>query len=418
MTTRQHLSGICRIGQRVPTGAFKLALLVVLTVALTRLGQAQTFSKLYEFTGGADGGNPYGSLIQDEKGDLYGTTGLGGAYGGGTVFRLHGSKESVIYSFKGTGGDGAGPSSGLIWDKAGNLYGTTPYGGLLRCGIVGCGIVFKVSRTGKETVLFQFCKKWPCPEGTHPQGGLVRDSEGNLYGTTMYGGAEGGGTVFELDNAGKYTLLYSFPGEMSQNTPYAGLIRDNAGNLYGTTLYAVSDNCGCGMVFKVRGHQETMLYGFSGQPDGMWPYGDLIRDADGNLYGTTQAGGKYSCGDVGCGTVFKLDKDGTETILHIFAEDGNDGVSPVAGLIRDEEGNLYGTTESGGLYGGGTVFKLDKTGKETILHSFSGGSDGGNPVAALIRDATGNLYGTASIGGNPACKNQGTGCGVVFKISP
>lgn len=417
----QHRYWVAGIRQRVESVALALAL--VPTIVMAQTAQAQTFTTLYKFTGGTDGGNPYGSLIRNVRGDLYGTTNNGGdllcgaPYGCGTVFKLHGHKETVIHSFTGSKGDGAHPSSGLIWDEAGNLYGTTTYGGLPYCPFTfGCGTVFKIDKADKETVVYSFClKNWPCADGYWPVAGLVRDPAGNLYGTAPNGGIYFvGGTVFKLDNTGKLTVLRSF----DQGGPYAGLIRDAEGDLYSTTI---GDGLyGGGTVFKMHGHTETVLYSFGpSQFDGFWPFGRLTRDEEGTFYGTTEAGGSYTCGGVGCGTVFKLDKSRTATFLHRFATDGKDGVSPVAGLVRDSNGNLYGTTPYGGIYGNGTVFKLDKTGKETILHSFTGGVDGEVPLAELIRDAAGNLYGTASAGGDPNCNTvYGTGCGVVFKITP
>jgi uncharacterized repeat protein (TIGR03803 family) len=397
----------------------RLAFAVIfgLSFIATPAAQAQSFVTLYTFTGLSDGGNPYGSLIRDAKGNLYGTTYAGGdlscfaPYGCGTVFRLRGHKETVIHRFTGGPGDGAAPSAGLIVDKAGSLFGTTTYGGRTGCSFnIGCGTAFKIDLTGKETVLYSFTGG---ADGGNPVAGLIRDSAGNLFGTTFYAAGSSSGTAFKLNNTGNISVLYTFD---SQAYPYASLIRDPRGHLYGAT-WGDGIYCDCGTVYELHGHKETVLYSF-GQfvQDGVMPYGRLIRDAEGNLYGTTEAGGSYFCGN-GCGTVFKLDKIGTATYLHTFANDQKDGEAPFAGLIRDQSGNLYGTTAYGGIYGGGTVFKVDKTGKETILHSFTGGADGAQPVAELIEDAAGNLYGTASTGGNPNC-NRGAGCGVVFEIKP
>jgi uncharacterized repeat protein (TIGR03803 family) len=298
----------------------RLAFAVIfgLSFIATPAAQAQTFVTLYTFTGLSDGGNPYGSLIRDAKGNLYSTTYSGGASGHGTVFKLHGLKETVIYSFTATHGDGSGPSAGLIQDEAGNFYGTTTYGGRPGCSFnLGCGTVFKVDRAGKETVLYSFTGG---ADGASPVAGLIRDTAGNLYGTTFYATSSSSGTVFKLNTAGKITVLYTFD---SQAYPYASLIRDSRGHLYGTT-WGDGIYCGCGTVYELRGHKETVLYSF-GQfvQDGVSPYARLIRDAEGNLYGTTEAGGSYFCGN-GCGTVFKLDKIGTATYLHTFANDQKD----------------------------------------------------------------------------------------------
>ena len=320
----------------------------------------QTFSVLHSFEGGTDGEGPYGGVVRDAAGNLYGTTSYGGAFSNGTVFKLDTTrKETVLYSCTG-GSAGAIPLAGLILDAAGNLYGTTEAGGDLNCkSPVGCGTVFKVDKTGKETVLYSFT---PEADGAGtPFAGVIRDAAGNLYGTTADGGPFYSGTVFKLDSTGKETVLYRFPG--------------------GSSVFL--------------------------------PFGGVIRDEEGNLYGTTQGGGYYFDG-----TVFKLNPVGYETVLYNFGS-GTDGTLPVAGVIADTAGNLYGTTQYGGTSNLGTVFKLDKTGKETVLYSFTGGADGASPVAGLVRDAAGNLYGTAYFGGDSGsfCSGVG-GCGVVFKIAP
>jgi uncharacterized repeat protein (TIGR03803 family) len=229
-----------------------------------------------------------------------------------------------------------------------------------------------------------------------------------------------------LEMNGKETVLYTFTGGTDGGGPQADLIRDKEGNLYGTTAYGGDPSCspyGCGTVFKVdtSGH-ETVLYSFTAtNGDGANPKAGLIRDAAGNLYGTTTDGGTAGCtgnGFTGCGTVFKLDINNKESILYSFTGTGGDGGNPHAGLILDAAGNLYGTTSYGGFPGAGTVFMLDPSGKETVLYSFTGRLDGGGPYG-LVRDAAGNLYGTTIGGGNPKCGGgHGAGCGVVFKITP
>ncbi len=316
--------------------------------------------------------------------------------------------ESVLYSFMGST-DGGYPYAGpLVRDAQGNLYGTTDLGGWLPCnsgGTPGCGVVFKLDTAGNETVLHTFTNT---PDGAFPMGGLVQDAQGNLYGTTVQGGAYAapgypGGTVFKIDTSGDETVLYSFcrkvlPGGCADGAlPYAGLVRDAQGNLYGTT-YSGGDlalGCagsdGCGTVFKVNtAGKETVLYSFTGtNGDGTAPVGGLVRDAQGNLYGTTEFGGAY-----GYGTVFKVGTSGSETVLYSFGGTTDDGAIPYAcTLARDAQGNLYGTTQEGGI-GYGTVFKVDPAGNETILLSFTG-QDGGHPQTGLTRDARGNLYGTA-----------------------
>jgi uncharacterized repeat protein (TIGR03803 family) len=364
--------------------------------------QAQTYSVLYSFKG-KHGANPSAGLIQDKKGNLYGTTSEGGAYKLGTVFELKtNDKEKVLHSFTG-GVDGAYPEAGLVRDSAGNLYGTTEGGGAY-----GAGVVFKLDKTGAESLLYSFTGG---ADGANPWAGLVRDSAGNLYGTTEAGGADNDGVVFKLDTTGTETVLYSFTGGADGAGPVAGLLRDSAGNLYGTTTNGGA--CiNCGLVFKLKANgKEKVLYSFSWD-GGAYPWAGLVRDSQGNLYGTTQdGGGNDQCGGPGCGVVFKLDKTGVETVLYSFTG-WTDGGAPHAGLARDSAGNLFGTTEYGGAcyFHCGVVFKLDTTGVETVLHSF-GGADGANPVAGLLLDSAGNLYGTTEYGG---AYNDG----VIFKITP
>ena len=260
------------------------------------------------------------------------------------------------------------------------------------------------------------------PDGANPVGQLVRDKAGNFYGVTSNGGkgkcSGGCGTAFKMNNAGKEIWLHSFKGPPNASHPVAGLLRDKAGDLYGTTLYGGYTTCaslGCGTVFKLdKTGEETLLYKFTGYPDGYFPEALLVEDASGNLYGTTYLGGTS-----GVGTVFTVDRTGKETILHNFAgppDGGGDGAYSYDGVISDKVGNLYGVTFDGGAYGAGVVYKLDPAGKETLLYSFAGGSDGSNPDSGLLFDPQGNLYGTTENGGNSEC--GGTGCGIVYELSP
>ncbi|MGH9208408.1 MAG: choice-of-anchor tandem repeat GloVer-containing protein, partial [Acidimicrobiales bacterium] len=286
----------------------------------------------------------------------------------------------------------------------------------------GLGVVFKLTPGGTETVLHSFCMQPNCSDGAYPLAGLIADSSGNLYGTTEQGGgASGQGVVFKLTPGGNETVLYSictFPGCSGGSRLNAGLIADSSGNLYGTaTDGGMSGGCsgtGCGVVFKLSpGGTETVLHSFTGSPiDGANPYAGLIADSSGNLYGTTYGGGASQNG-----VVFKLTPGGTETVLYSFCSltGCSDGAAPQAGLIADSSGNLYGTTAAGGAsaactVGCGVVFKLTPGGTETVLYSFTGGGDGALPEAGLIADSSGNLYGTTEIGG---ALNSGT----VFKLT-
>jgi uncharacterized repeat protein (TIGR03803 family) len=315
----------------------------------------------------------------------------------------------ILYSFQG-GTDGQDSGAGLISDEAGNFYSTTSGGGAV-CAGGGCGTVFKIDKAGNETVLYAFTGG---ADGEYPSTTLVRDADGALYGTAS-GGADKAGTVFKLDTSGKFTLLYTFPGGAAGSGPSA-LVLDSAGNLYGTTSNGGDLRCGpsyapgCGTVFKLdTDHQETVLYTFVGGSGGANPQAGLVRDAAGNFYGTTFYGGNPTCYDGyrhGCGVVFRVDTGGKETVLHRF--NGSDGSNPYAGVLPDTSGNLYGTTFFGGSSRFGTLFKLTKTGKLILLHSFSGGADGANPYAGVTQDSAGNLYGVADEGG--------IGAGTVFKV--
>jgi uncharacterized repeat protein (TIGR03803 family) len=332
----------------------------------------------------------------------------------------------TLYSFAGQP-DGANPRGDLVLDPSGNLYGTT-----LNGGTSNQGTAFKLDTTGKETVLHSFAGS---PDGAFPLAGLIRDAAGNLYGTTANGGPTGTGTVFKLDTGSTETVLYSFTNLHPDGAnPFADLFADAAGNFFGTTTKGgVSNN---GAVFKLDpAGTETLLYSFTGPPDGAAPKRVLIQDAAGNLYGTASGGGLGPCFTIAnepptpptkvfCGTVFAIDAAGNETVLYKFTGQP-DGAVPLSGLIRDASGNLFGTTYQGGtghceesgtnpvalptVTGCGTIFMLDTAGEETVLYSFAGEPDGALPLAGLVRDAAGNFYGTTFIGG-------ASGAGTVFKL--
>ncbi len=390
--------------------AFVLAATVLAaTVFFTGSMHAQTLSVIYNFTGGQDGAYPVAGLVGDAAGALYGTTKYGGLVkcpgGCGVAFKLDlTGKVKVLHRFAGVLGDGSNPGAGLVRDKAGNLYGSTTLGGNS-----GLGVVFKVDSANAETIIHSFVGA----DGAYPST-LIRDAAGNFYGTTIDGGASANGVVFMVNSAGTETVLHSFDGPPIDGVySFAGLVRDAAGNLYGTT--SAGGSSGHGTVFTVDSTgQETVLHSFAGVPaDGAFPYTGLIEDQAGNLYGTTSSGGTVNtdCGSSGCGVIFKVDLAGTETVLHRFGG-ATDGFNHEGVLLRDKEGNLYGTTANGGSLGFGVVFKLDRRGKMTVLHTFAGApSDGALPFSGLIRDAAGNFYGTTSSGG-------ASGNGVVFKLSP
>ena len=409
--------------------------------------RSQTETVLYSFgRTPSDGFGPAGGVLVDASGNLFGTTTSGSqtlcdlaeVFGCGIVYELvkssNGYTEKILYSFGSSSptSDGASPQAGLIMDASGNLYGTTTYGGyggspvcLIDIGVDGCGTVFELVKSSSgytENLLYTFTGT----DGAYPYAGLTMDSSGNLYGTTYGGGACGHGTVFELaSSSGAYTekVLHSFGCTSTDGwDPYAGLIMDASGNLYGTTESA--GGYGHGMVFELVNssgdYTEKVLYNFTGTDgDGQLPSGGLIFDASGNLYGTTQEGGAY-----GNGTVFELVNSlgsYTEKVLYSFMGPSyDDGQTPVPGLLMDASGNLYGTTRLGGTncvpQGCGTVFELVNSSgvyTEKILHRFGAAGDGEVPAAPLVIDSAGNLYSTTDVGGAPACT-----CGTVFVANP
>ena len=352
---------------------------LLLTVVMPSAATAQSLVVLHTFSGQfhSDGSSPSAGLVADSAGNLYGTTYDGGTFDFGTVFELPaGGGEKILHNFTG-GMDGAYPTAALVVDSSGNLYGTTKLGGHGACDI-GCGVVFKMTPQGKETVLYAFRDD---SDGAIPLGGVVRDAAGNLYGTAASGGILTG---------------------------------------------ACAANSGCGVVFKLdsSGH-ETVLYRFTGSGDGLQPTSPLVRDSSGNLYGTTGWFGNSVCVVDGSGRVYKIDRTGKETVLYSFTG-GVDGGTPGPGaLAMDSAGNLYGATVGGGDLscsltnglGCGVVFKIDPSGNETVLYAFSGIGDGGIPQGGVVRDSNGTLYGTTSEGGSLGGPCPSVGCGVVFKIA-
>jgi uncharacterized repeat protein (TIGR03803 family) len=401
-----------------------LAIVVMLIAVAPQPAQAQTFSVLHTFTGGADGGNPDAGLTWDKAGNLYGTAHGYGSGGHGTVYRLtHGDSGwafSPLYAWSG-GVGGAAPLARVVFGPNGILYGTTT--------VYDYGTVFNLRPPATAA-----CKTLLCPwtetvlhtfeilDGDYPgYGDLLFDQAGNIYGTTTFGGSSRLGTVYELTPSGTESVLYSFAGSDGE-TPENGLIFDNAGDLYGTTANGGGSGCngsGCGTVFELMpangAWTQCTLSNFQNGNDGVNPYAGLIFDQLGNLYGGTIGGGTG-----GSGTVFELTPVGSCTwtlkTLHNFTAGGGE-CGPYGTLVMDGSGNLYGTTKCDGATGNGNVFELAYPNwTYTSLYDFTNGSDGGNPTSNVIFDASGNLYGTASTGGNLSC-GSGEGCGVVWKIT-
>ncbi|MCU1303886.1 MAG: hypothetical protein JWQ87_4170 [Candidatus Sulfotelmatobacter sp.] len=380
------------------------------TLVLAGSASAATEHLLHVFTGGADGSQPDAGLTFGPGGTLYGSTFRGGSAGQGVVFKLTrtstGWTEKVLYNFQGGTVDGANPSGTLAVDAAGNIFGTTVSGG------TGNGVVFELTPSGTgwtETVLHVFGRG-----ATPVNAGVIIDGNGSLYGETAGGGAATNGTVYQMRNTTtgwKYRVLYSFLGGTDGSYPSGGLIFDRSGNLYGTTANG-GGTPNIGTVFELkRGSNntwtESILHAFQDTADGVNPEAPVVMDASGNLYGTTVYGGDTACAQgFGCGEVFELSPSTggtwTKTLVHAFT-DTPDGHAPMAGLKFNKAGNLFGTTSNGGTSGTGALFELvPQSGggwTESVVQSFTNGSDGGFPSTPVIVDGAGNLYGTTTFGG-------------------
>jgi uncharacterized repeat protein (TIGR03803 family) len=402
--------------KRMSLAIAAIRILAIVLLATNMASAVGTEKVIHNFVPTNSGASPESTLVFDRAGNLYGTTQIGGSNacddGCGVVFQLTPNPGGAwtyhaIHAFRG-GKDGVYPSfsSGLVIDPAGNVYGTTWQGGAN-----GYGCVFEVSPnldgSWTETVIHNF----DSPDGPSGPSGLIMDGFGDLYGTTPGGGTNGLGTVYELSPAvgGSWTetVLLSFDGE-NGSSPLSPVTLDAAGNLYGTALGGPS---GFGLVFELSpasgdSWTQNVLYNFPGGQKGGDPETSLLIDPTGNLYGTTA--GTY-------GSVFKLatNPDGTwtETTLHIFSHSG-DGEFPRSGLAQDSAGNLYGTTYTGGSNGAGIVYKFTPSAggewTERIVYNFTGGADGNAPLGGVILDSAGHLFGTTS--------NGGSGYGVVFQI--
>ncbi len=389
---------------------------------------ASTEKIIWNFSGtNGDGSNPWSNyFVTDGKGNLYATTGGGGTNSTGMVFMLSpksggGYRETILYDFGAQGsGDGANPYGTLAFDGDGGIYGTTDGGGAN-----GSGSIYKLTpkRGGgwTEEVLYSFSASGL--DGAAPAAGVTIGPDGSLYGTTSGGGANGVGAVYKLANTKsgwKEKVIHSFVfGSTDGSFPYEGVMMDSAGNLYGTAPSGGS--AGYGVVYKLaptsKGWKETLLHSFTdqnGDGSGMY-YINLISDAAGNIYGATSFGGTNGTGTVWKLVYSKTKKTYTEKILYIFGAEGSgDGNYPYGGLAMDAKGNLYGTTENGGSASYGTVYKLSHSGskwKETILHSFTGGTDGEDPSGNPLLDSSGNIFGLAQFGGK-------YNLGIAYRIAP
>jgi uncharacterized repeat protein (TIGR03803 family) len=388
-------------------GVSALAFATALWLIAIPQAHAQAFNVVYSFTG-SDGANPVDGFTADGAGNLYATTFNGGAYGHGVIFKITSGQESVLYSFQG-GTDGANPEGGVLLDSSGNLYGTTTAGGAH-----GLGTVYKVSSGGQESVLYSFAGG---KDGATPKSNLVIDSSGDIWGTTTAGGVHDQGTIFRLWLNKRKNLWYEqrvhvFGDGKDGQVPVAGVFLDAAGNAYGTT--SGGGEYGYGTVYELeRPHfRETILWSFKDEADGAVPYAGVIADSSGNLYGAATEGGEG--GQAGGGTIFELAKQSTGFTFSVIYPYPGWGISgSFRSLLMDSSGNLYGSTHCDGNNDSGTVYELSPSGTSwnfNQLYLFSGGSDGqysfSNPVLV-----NGVLYGTTQYGG-------ANGAGVVWSVTP
>lgn len=401
--------------------------LMVLVAALILAANAwcTTEKVLHDFSTTGDGFDPadYGRIARDKFGNLYGTTQSGGSCGMGTVFELSkaatGWTENILYNF--CGSDGENPVGGVVLDSSGHIYGTTKFGG-------GCGTVFRLAGSLLTTLYTFGCGN----DGGDPDAGVVLDKNGNLFGTTglygPHGDANAGGVVYEISNSGIFSVLYSFCSFADcadGSSPDGGVLLESEDVIWGTTAYGGNETCNCGTVFRLAksgsSWTETVVHKFvGGIHDGANPFtaptiGVQTVDSEKQtaIFGVTETGGGANLGTLF--EVLKSTQGYAFHLLHSFS--GSNGNAPV-GQLMFSDGNLFGTTYQGGAFGngttlGGTVFKLSPAGSSwdaTLLYSFTGGSDGSNPVSGVVRDSKGNLYGVTGSGG--------FGVGVVYEVTP
>lgn len=401
------------------SGSSSLEMIIVAALVLlaTSSWAASTIQSIYSFKGSTDGEYTDTELVRDSVGNLYGTSVQGGAYGSGTVFRVTpAGVHTVLYSFKGAA-DGGEPYKGVTLDPQGNLWGTTVSGGEGPCD-GGCGVVYKLAFSGgnwHQSIVHSFTDT----DGSGPGSPVSIDRQGNVYGTTPTGGSLGLGVVYELTPANgswAFQVIHTFTGGTDGSGGSAGkLLINSAGELYG--VCTEGGDLGFGTVYKLAQQngawQFTTLYAFHDQPDGALPYGGLIQDRAGNLYGTT-----YYAGEHDWGTVYELaDNNGAwnETVLYSF-HGGSDGGNPISKLVSDAQGNLYGTTSAGGAAscGCGTIFKLTRangTWTESVAYRFLGAPKPGFAYNSMVPDGQGSFYGATVHGG-------GGNDGAIYKFTP
>jgi uncharacterized repeat protein (TIGR03803 family) len=394
-----------------------LALLLATAFVLmcsTNPAHAQTYSVIWNFTGGGDGSTPYAG-VTIRGGHLFGTTYYGGPFDRGAIYEL--MPVGSIWSFSPVllfSNGGANPQARVVFGPDGRLYGTTYTGGSNNFGTLfyatpPLSICKTANCSWKEHTIHSFTGS---PDGNSPfYGDLVWDQQGNIFGTTESGGASNQGAVYELKPSGNSwteEIIHSFSG--TEYNAYSGVILDSNGDLFGTIA---SGGIYYGAVYELKytngSWVETPIYTFQNGSDGAFPVGGLVMDKAGNLYGSTTGGGSG-----GGGTIFELSPAGDSWTFQVLYNLQGDGAGPYASLTMDDAGNLYGTTYADGANGKGNIFKLTKTGNGwaySSLHDFSAGSDGRYPIGAVTVDSDGTLYGTAALGGSQAN-------GIVWMIQP
>lgn len=408
-------------------GFARLACIAIVVCIAMSAAHAQTWTLLASFNQ-SNGDLPQESLVQGVDGNFYGTTMMGGAnFGGGNVFKVTPTGQlTSLYNFCSQPNctDGGQPLSALVLGANGNLYGTTTVGGanVGTCLGPGCGTVFEITPAGKLTTVYSFCSLSNCTDGAVPEAGLVLASNGNFYGTTYVGGANGRGTVFELTPGGKLTTLYSFCTQTNcadGSYPVTDIVQGGDGNLYGTTYDGGAIVCpffnntfGCGTIFRITlAGQLTTLYNFG--TDAGLLQAPVVQGRNSNFYGTGLNGGTSPiCTTYGCGNIFEMTPAGTLTTLYSFCtqEFCPDGAYPMAGLVSATDGKLYGSTTTGGQGSLGTIFAISPTGVFNTVWNFAGTATGYQPQGALLQATNGKFYGLTNGGG---AENQGT----IFSLS-
>jgi uncharacterized repeat protein (TIGR03803 family) len=402
----------------------KKATCMMVLICAAALASAQNFKTVVNFSKGNGEMAPYGPLIQGTDGNFYGTTeALVPVSSLGKAYKLTASGDlTTLYSFCSQENctDGAFPSGALVQAGNGNFYGVTYEGGSRND-----GTIYELTPAGELTTLYSFCSQTNCVDGKGPVGGMIQGTDGNFYGTTRSGGAAGYyGTIFKITPSRQLTSLYSFCSQANcadGDEPQSSLVQASNGNFYGTTTqggvssYCVDPAIGCGTIFEITPVGKfTTLYTFCSQPncaDGDFPYSGLIQASDGNLYGTTYQGGANG----NDGTVFEITTSGKLTTLYSFCAQSGcaDGASPSSGLVQGSNGNLYGTTEGGGVncFGAycGTAYEITTKGNLTTLHTFNPPVQGANP-SSILQATDGVFYGLTTNGGKEAD-------GTVFTLS-